>query len=183
MTRLKKLPVRKQTFADFPEQGYLYVDKTELIHRMITEKTACFLSRPRRFGKSLLVPTLEAIFQGRRELFKDLWLEKLFESREFGNWWFETGTPFFLIDLIRNRPFDLSGLEQKQVGNHAFFSFDVDRLDVVPLLIQTGYLTITGYNPDRRLYILDYPNREVRESFLTSLAEVFFRIRARRSYE
>ena len=76
MTKLKKLPVGKQTFQDFPEQGYLYVDKTRLIHRLITEKNACFLSRPRRFGKSLLVSTMEAIFQGKKELFNGLWIYK-----------------------------------------------------------------------------------------------------------
>ncbi len=51
------------------KEGFLYVDKTELIYRMMTTGVAYFLSRPRRFGKSLLVSTLEAIFKGKRELF------------------------------------------------------------------------------------------------------------------
>jgi hypothetical protein len=58
------------------EGGYLYVDKTAHIHRLIREsKGQYFLARPRRFGKSLLVSTLKAIFQGRRELFKGLFLD------------------------------------------------------------------------------------------------------------
>jgi hypothetical protein len=74
MSKLKKLPVSKQTFQDFPEQGYLYVDKTRLIHKLITEKNACFLSRPRRFGKSLLISTMEAIFQGKKRADNGLWI-------------------------------------------------------------------------------------------------------------
>ncbi len=66
---LKPLPVGIQTFRKLVEQGYLYVDKTREIYRLLTEGEVYFLSRPRRFGKSLLLSTLEAIFLGQRELF------------------------------------------------------------------------------------------------------------------
>ena len=56
------------------EEHYLYVDKTRHIHRMITEGCYYFLSRPRRFGKSLLVSTLKCLFQGRKDLFEGLWI-------------------------------------------------------------------------------------------------------------
>ena len=72
---LKPLPVGIQTFRKLVEQGYLYVDKTRAIHRLLTEGEVYFLSRPRRFGKSLLLSTLEAIFRGQRELFAGLWIE------------------------------------------------------------------------------------------------------------
>ena len=73
----KPLPVGIQTFGDIVNNGFLYVDKTRLIYEMVRyPKGVYFLSRPRRFGKRLLISTLEAIFKGRREWFKGLWIEK-----------------------------------------------------------------------------------------------------------
>lgn len=73
----KLYPIGIQNFESLREDGYIYVDKTELIYQLV--KTGCyyFLSRPRRFGKSLLISTLEAYFLGKKELFKDLAIEKL----------------------------------------------------------------------------------------------------------
>ncbi|GAK55245.1 hypothetical protein U27_02077 [Candidatus Vecturithrix granuli] len=70
----QKLPVDISSFEKMRTEGYLYVDKTQHIYRMVTEGTFYFLSRPRRFGKSLLVSTLECLFQGRRDLFEGLWI-------------------------------------------------------------------------------------------------------------
>ncbi|MCP4401528.1 MAG: ATP-binding protein [bacterium] len=72
--RKQKLPVDVQSFEIMRTQNYLYVDKTRHIHRMVTEGTFYFLSRPRRFGKSLLVSTLKYLFKGRRDLFDSLWI-------------------------------------------------------------------------------------------------------------
>ena len=69
-----KLPVDIQAFEIMRGEPYLYVDKTQHIYRMITEGRYYFFSRPRRFGKSLLVSTLKCLFQGRRELFEGLWI-------------------------------------------------------------------------------------------------------------
>ena len=379
MNNLPKLPIGIQDFEKLRQNGCVYVDKTETIHRLITEGVAWFLSRPRRFGKSLLISTLAAIFRGRRDLFEGLWigdsgydwpthpviqldmsritfetpeqfqselvrqldesatqhglesiasshgfqrgapmldylisrlaeekgkvvvlideydkpilndiadtaralamrdrlrdfytilkaqdrnlravfltgvsrfskvsvfsginqledityareygaivgitqteLESAFadhlddiareegisapelltqirdwyngyrfhptaeavynpfscllylRNREFQPWWFETGTPTFLIDLLRKSSLSVASLERKVVSSNAFSSFEVDRIDPLTLLQQTGYLTIVDYNQERKLYTLDYPNREVREAFLTHLAE------------
>jgi len=70
MAAKRKYPVGIQSFEKIRKEGYLYVDKTELIYKMIAEGCPYFLSRPRRFGKSLLVSTLAAVFEGRRELFE-----------------------------------------------------------------------------------------------------------------
>jgi len=72
---MNKLPIGIQTFREIREEGYCYVDKTSLIARMADEGKYYFLSRPRRFGKSLLVSTLAAAFAGQRELFTGLHLE------------------------------------------------------------------------------------------------------------
>ena len=72
-----KYPIGIQDFEKIINGGYVYVDKTALIHRLVTEGNIYFLSRPRRFGKSLLVSTLEAYFKGRKELFKGLAIDEL----------------------------------------------------------------------------------------------------------
>ena len=71
-----KLPVGISSFEFMRTRGYLYIDKTPWIYRMVNEGMYYFLSRPRRFGKSLLVSTLSNIFQGRKELFEGLWIEE-----------------------------------------------------------------------------------------------------------
>ena len=72
-----KYPIGIQDFGTIIEGGYVYVDKTALVHRLVTEGQVYFLSRPRRFGKSLLVSTLKAYFQGKKELFKGLAVDSL----------------------------------------------------------------------------------------------------------
>ena len=76
-TPIRKLPVGIQDFTSLREDGYLYVDKTALVYKMVTTGKPYFLSRPRRFGKSLLLSTLEAYFLGRKDLFKGLAIEQL----------------------------------------------------------------------------------------------------------
>lgn len=69
---LRKLPIGIQTFEKLREGDYLYVDKTALVWRIASTETPYFLSRPRRFGKSLLLSTFEAYFEGKKELFEGL---------------------------------------------------------------------------------------------------------------
>ncbi len=73
--KLPKFPTGQYYFPSLIEQGYTYVDKTHILYNLIQEEPGCFLARPRRFGKSLLISTLEALFQGRKNLFKGLWIE------------------------------------------------------------------------------------------------------------
>ncbi len=72
--KLKLLPKGMSSFEVMRKGNYLYVDKTEQIYNLITQDRYCFLSRPRRFGKSLLVSTLKALFEGKKELFEGLWI-------------------------------------------------------------------------------------------------------------
>ena len=76
-TPIRKLPVGIQDFTKLREENFLYVDKTALVYRMAVSGNPIFLSRPRRFGKSLLLSTLEAYFLGRKDLFKGLAIEQL----------------------------------------------------------------------------------------------------------
>lgn len=72
-----KYPIGIQNFESLRNDGYVYVDKTALIYRLVDEGRYYFLSRPRRFGKSLLISTLEAYLSGKKELFKGLAIEQL----------------------------------------------------------------------------------------------------------
>jgi len=372
---MKRLPVGIQTFRKLIDGNYLYVDKTEHIHRLIVQGSVYFLSRPRRFGKSLLISTLNEIFEGEKELFKDLWIYKadyawekhpvvridfsrkkaeskddlkgfilhqleniagkygislkhdqydeafdelltklseinkvvvlideydkpiidnienkelaielreilkgfytiikacdeyirfvlltgvskfskagvfsglnnledismdaryssllgitreemegsfkeyidqfaesegsskseliekitywydgfcfsrscekvfnpfslllLFKKLSFGNYWFESATPSFLIKLIKEKDLDLSRLDGVKVDESAFSSYEIENLKVVPILFQTGYLTITDYDKERMEYTLAYPNFEVKNSMIKCLAEAY----------
>ena len=68
----RKYPVDTQTFSKLIEGNYLYVDKTDLIYKMTHDFNYVFLSRPRRFGKSMLCSTLKEYFNGNKDLFKGL---------------------------------------------------------------------------------------------------------------
>lgn len=72
---MQKLPIGIQDFATLRKEGYLYVDKTQQIHTLMETGKFIFLSRPRRFGKSLLVTTLQEIYHGNQDLFQGLWIE------------------------------------------------------------------------------------------------------------
>jgi hypothetical protein len=89
--KMRRMPIGIQTFEDIITGGYAYVDKTAWVYRLAGEGKYFFLGRPRRFGKSLLISTLRAYFEGRRELFNGLALEKL------ENEWLPY--PVFHIDL------------------------------------------------------------------------------------
>jgi len=81
MNMIRKLPLGVQSFKDLREKGFLYVDKTEYLFRLANSSKVYFLSRPRRFGKSLFLSTLAAYFRGQKELFKNLYLEKAEEEQ------------------------------------------------------------------------------------------------------
>lgn len=72
---MRKYPVGIQSFESLRKEGYLYIDKTELIYRLISTGKYYFLSRPRRFGKSLLISTIEAYYSGQKELFQGLFID------------------------------------------------------------------------------------------------------------
>ncbi|MCP5513344.1 MAG: ATP-binding protein [Leptospiraceae bacterium] len=89
----------------------------------------------------------------------------LFSKNDFQYHWFETGTPSFLIKQIIKQNYDIITIPM-QVDELAFSSYEVDDLQLTPLLLQTGYLTIKDYNDEFMTYTLDYPNFEVKQAFL-----------------
>ena len=104
-TARRKYPIGIQTFSTIRKEGYLYIDKTEYVYRMThTDSRYMFLSRPRRFGKSLLTSTLLAYFEGRKDLFAGLAIEKL-ETE-----W--TEYPVLHFDMSLGKHMDVDGLNR-----------------------------------------------------------------------
>jgi hypothetical protein len=103
---MKKLTLSEQDFVKIRELDLLYVDKTRQMFEMLEYGNALFLSRPRRFGKSLLISTLEALFLGKKELFKGLWIEDKWDWEprpviriDMSNLTLDDGLEAFKIDL------------------------------------------------------------------------------------
>ncbi len=96
---MKNLPIGINTLQTIIENDMLYIDKTQFAHKLLANPGRYFLSRPRRFGKSLLVDTLKEIFEGNKELFKDLYI--------YNNWNWDKKYPVIKVDfaggVIRNR--------------------------------------------------------------------------------
>ena len=94
-------------------------------------------------------------------------------KERLGEYWFETGTPTMLVDFLRNPQKDIPALSDIRVRRETISNISLFQPQVVALLYQTGYLTIKGYDRDRERYILDFPNREVKTGFFSSLLPIY----------
>lgn len=92
-----------------------------------------------------------------------------FSTGEFGSYWFETGTPTYLVKLLQKDDYCLPNLTEEQVTADILNSVDSMSQDPIPIIYQSGYLTIKGYDPLFRIYSLGFPNEEVEEGFLNYL--------------
>ncbi|HSH05892.1 MAG TPA: AAA family ATPase [Anaerolineae bacterium] len=97
----------------------------------------------------------------------------LLEQQTFRNFWFESGTPAFLIKLLHEKQYDLQVLNNLEVSEFSFNNYELDDLRVIPLLYQTGYLTISDYDSETGLYHLTHPNYEVENAFLQLSLQYF----------
>ena len=102
-------------------------------------------------------------------------------SGKFSPYWYETATPTFLVDMVVKQKINVTKLGDLSVRDEDFRKYDSENMDAVPLLYQTGYLTISGYDEERNRYTLDYPNQEVRSSFTTSLVRQYMNVPEDRS--
>ncbi|HMQ49183.1 MAG TPA: AAA family ATPase, partial [Saprospiraceae bacterium] len=100
---LQKLPIGIQDFRTIIEDGYKYIDKTSYIHQLVTSGKFFFLSRPRRFGKSLTITTLQELYSGSRDLFRGLWIEN--------QWDWDKRHPIIRLSL-KDVNFEQLGLER-----------------------------------------------------------------------
>ncbi|MEM9886569.1 MAG: ATP-binding protein [Bacteroidota bacterium] len=109
------------------------------------------------------------------KLYNPFSILSFFQAHWFGNFWFDTGTPTFLVKLIRDSGINPTEFVNKMVGETFFAKFSLAELDLAGLLYQTGYLTIRSIEEeyDTRYYFLNYPNEEVRRSMMHNLVEAF----------
>jgi hypothetical protein len=104
-------------------------------------------------------------WDGKTFLFNPFSILNFFENNKFDDYWFRSGTPTFLMKLIKERSYDVSWMEGMCVDSNVFEQFEIEKLEITPLLMQTGYITIKDYDFRSGLYTLKYPNNEVRKSF------------------
>jgi hypothetical protein len=92
-----------------------------------------------------------------------------FKKNEFNNYWFETGTPSYLVHLLKKYHYRLEDMASAQVSDKALRGIQSQSSDPIPVIYQSGYLTIVGYNPTYKLYQLGIPNKEVEDGFYNYL--------------
>ncbi len=266
-----KYPIGIQSFDKIIEDGFLYIDKTDLVYRLTHEGNIYFLSRPRRFGKSLLVSTLKNYYLGRKELFSGLKIDSLekdwkvypvfhidFNGEDFtqqgilqrlidsyiSTWEhemgivtdtdiptgfrfkrvleaahnmtglravvlvdeydkpmldvmdvdksleeehrnilkgfysvFKSGTPTYLLRLLAHSDENMNEITGKYYAPKEFIDYKATVEQPLPMIYQSGYLTIKKYDMEENSFLLDYPNNEVKEGFLSLVAAGYFNTR------
>ena len=92
-----------------------------------------------------------------------------FKYKEFGSYWFETGTPTYLVKLLKKHHYDLERMAHEETDAQVLNSIDSESTNPIPVIYQSGYLTIKGYDERFGIYRLGFPNREVEEGFIRFL--------------
>lgn len=92
-----------------------------------------------------------------------------FKRKEFGSYWFETGTPTYLVKLLKKHQYDLERLTHEETDAQVLNSVDSESTNPIPVIYQSGYLTIKEYDKEFGMYRLGFPNREVEEGFIRFL--------------
>ena len=92
-----------------------------------------------------------------------------FKYKEFGSYWFETGTPTYLVELLKKHHYDLERMAHEETDAQVLNSIDSESTNPIPVIYQSGYLTIKGYDEEFGIYRLGFPNREVEEGFIRFL--------------
>ena len=92
-----------------------------------------------------------------------------FKYKEFGSYWFETGTSTYLVELLKKHHYDLERMAHEETDAQVLNSIDSESTNPIPVIHQSGYLTIKGYDEEFGIYRLGFPNREVEEGFIRFL--------------
>ena len=96
-----------------------------------------------------------------------------FKRKEFGNYWFETGTPTYLVKLLKKHHYDLERMTHEETNAQVLNSIDSESTNPIPVIYQSGYLTIKGYDKRFGIYRLGFPNKEVEEGFMQFLVPFY----------
>jgi hypothetical protein len=126
-----------------------------LQHKMGSVDRPALLERIRRWYNGYS-------WDGTERVYNPFSILLLFENLKFGDFWFKSGTPTFLFNLLKEQ--ELYMVDEMRVSGILFDSYDLENIDARALMFQTGYLTVKEYDPYRNRYTLGYPNREVEEA-------------------
>jgi hypothetical protein len=145
------------------------------------EMDSCFkehidlFAKSEEIDKSKLIKKITSWYDGFcfsrkcEKVFNPFSMLLLFKKLDFGNYWFESATPSFLVKLIKEKSFDIKKMQGLEVREENLSAYEIENLTAIPLLFQTGYLTIKEYDNDFMTYRLGYPNFEVENSFQYAL--------------
>ena len=111
---------------------------------------------------------------GMIDVFNPFSILNCLDSKDFQNYWFATGTPTYLMRLLANNHENINELAGKEYSAAEFVDYKATRQKPLPMLYQSGYLTIKGYDPTFDVYRLDFPNEEVRSGMVALLASDYF---------
>jgi len=112
-------------------------------------------------------------WDGKNKLYNPFSILSFFSSFKFDNYWFSSGTPTFLIEKYRESKTVIEDIKEFKIGSTFFDQSEIDIIDFRPLLFQTGYLTVKEYDFINNIYTLGYPNKEVKDAFLSFIAATF----------
>ena len=112
--------------------------------------------------------------EGMLDVFNPFSLLNCLSKKQFRDYWFSTGTPTYLMRLLASNNENVNELAGKEYPAAEFVDYKATKQRPLPMLYQSGYLTIKGYNPRRDTYLLDFPNEEVRSGMVTALSSDYF---------
>lgn len=111
-------------------------------------------------------------------LYNPFSLLNTFDAQQFGSYWFATGTPTYLVELLKRHHYDLERMAHEETSADTLEGTDSNDSDPIPVIYQSGYLTIKAYDPEFGIYRLGFPNREVEEGFIKYLLPYYTHISA-----
>ncbi len=106
-------------------------------------------------------------------LYNPVSFTKAMDHGGFDYYWFETGTPTFLLKLLQQKDYEVIKLNELELNSRVFSSYEIEKIKIEPLLYQTGYLTVKDYNEETDIFTLSYPNKEVKTAFIEYLTDYF----------
>ena len=155
------------TQEEMQEQMTAYIERLAVSQEMSKEETLQKL-KEKYDGYHFTWPS--------PDIYNPFSLFNAFDAKEYKNFWFSTGTPTFLIDLLQETDFDVRQLEGVEATDEQFDAPTERVTSPIPVLYQSGYLTIKGYDPEFQVYRLAYPNGEVRKGFIESLLPAYLEL-------
>ena len=156
--------------------GYTHHEVETYFNEQITD-----CSKTMNYSRSELLQKLQNWYNGYRfcqsdvKVYNPFSILYFFHNKNFNNYWFKSGTPTFLVEVLRQKYQEALGIEDNRVISKQGLerSFEISDVPLLPLLFETGYFTIKEYDDATQFFTLDYPNAEVRESFKSYLLAAF----------